>query len=209
MLTLKNEIETELSKYPPAVDGQRSIPSIPGVIYFPDADNKINTTLIIQNETIISKLNFVCPNIVFQLLDKYPTETREKLSDGTSLVKPDVPISLELTSYQENSNSKVQSISFDLVNQKMIFLINIQKWHYTKDNGQISSFKDLFGKYLKVKSYYSNYLQNQNKIVIVSAVIINDKKRLQFTFDDSDKSKSVIEFNASYVHLISENNFAK
>lgn len=208
LFKIRNEIEVECSKYPPSVNGQRSIPGYDGITYFPDDDNKIKFSLIIQNEETINKLNFKCPNLTYQVFSKFPSEVKEKQTGGGFLVTADRP-SLELRSYEGQSIIKVQNISINFTLKKITVLLNVKDWHYTIDNGQISSFKDLFGKYLKVAAYYNGYLANQNKIEILSTIIINDKKRLQFIFDKNEKSKATIEFNASYIKLISDDNFYK
>jgi len=208
LLKIKKEIEIECAKYPPSINGQRAIPAYNGITYFPDENNKIKYSLIIESETIINKMKFKCPNLAFQIFNKFPSEIKVKYADGTSLVTPDKP-SLELTSYEGQSLVNVQNIMIDFIQNRITILLNVKQWHYTKDNGEISSFRDLFGKYLKVLAYYNGYINNQNKIEITATTIINDKKKLLFAFDKNDKSKSEIEFNASYLKLISESNFYK
>ena len=198
LIKLKNEIEIECSKYTPSVNGQRKIPAYNGISFFPDENNKITYDLLIQNQDIINKLNFKSPNLTFQIFNKLPSETKTKQTDGTFIITPDYP-SLELNSYEGQPIIKVQNISIDFTRKKITILLSGKEWHYTKDNGEISSFKDLFGKYLKVLAYYGGYTNNQSKIEIVSTIIINDKKRLQFTFDKNDKSNATIEYNAAYL----------
>ena len=174
LFELKTKIEQECAKYPPAVNGTREIPSIPDVTFFPTDDNKITTSLIIENQHMLNEINFHCPNIRFQFFSKYPSETRTKQSDGTYLVKKDIEPSLELASQEDYANNYIQTISLDLINQKIIIIIVLKSWTFLKNDGTLLSFKDLFEKYLKVSSYYNSWQKNQQKFEILVAKIIND-----------------------------------
>lgn len=209
LFDLKSKIEQECAKYPRAVNGTRKIPTIPDVVFFPTEDNKITTTLIVQNQHMLNEINFHCPNIGFQFFSKYPTETRSKQSDGTYLVKKDVEASLELVSQEDYAKNYIQLISLDLTKQKINLIIALKNWIFLKNDGTLLSFKDLFEKFLKVSSYYNNWQKNEQKFEILAAKIINDKKTLQFEFNKEDKSKSAVEFNTAFIKQIKQDNFLK
>lgn len=206
---LKKQVEDMYSTAPPAVNGQRYLPETPGVIAFPNDDNKITTPISIDNEIFLSNSGFEIPNLVFQFSKKYPIEEKEKLKTGTYILKDFSDISLDFQSYQNIDPNKLQNIYIDFDNEKIIFNIQLARWHYKLDNGEIASFKDLFGKYLKVSAYYNAHDENQSKIEIVSVVLFNDKKRLQFVFNKTEKTKSQFDFNAAYIHIISPKDFLK
>ena len=204
ILELKKQIENIYSTVPPAIDGKRYLPATPGIDAFPDDNNKISTPFVITDEVFINSMGFEIPNIVMQISKEYPTEKREKLKEGTHVLNSFSSFLLEMKSYQLLDPNKVNSVYVDIVNKKINFAIQIVQWHYTPTSGELSSFMDIFEKYLKVSVFYNYFQDNKSKIEIVSAFINNDKKRLQFLFNDIDKSKSKFEFNAAMIHVISK-----
>lgn len=205
---LKNQIEELYSKAPPEVNGQRMLPATPGIFAFPD-NNKIKGQMIIENEAFLKSCGFIFPIIKFQLSKQYPKESKTDNGDGTYLVNVDFPVSFELQTYPQIDKSNLSRIIVDYAKNKVIFHINPIQWHYTLDNGEILSFTDLFGQFLKLSAYYNNWQDNEQKINIVSMVLINDKKKLQFIFEPAEKSKLLMEFNSAYIHQISESDFIR
>lgn len=205
---LKIQIEELYSKAPPAVNGQRMLPSTPGIIAF-EQNNKIFGQVIIDNEDFLKNCGFICPSIKFQLSKQYPKESKTDNGDGTYLVNIDFPVSFELQTYPQIDQITLSKVIVDYNENKVIFHVSPVQWNYTLDNGEILSFTDLFGQFLKLSVYYNNWEDNKQKINIISMVLINDKKRLQFIFDPTEKSKSIVELNSASVHQISENDFIR
>jgi len=206
--SLKTELETSFSKAPPAVNGTRELPQIPGIIAF-EENNKIMGPMAIEGDNILKSLGYIMPLIKMQLSNKYPHETKTSQGDGTFLVNYDFPLLLELQTGFEVDPYKLIRVVADFKEKKITFFIQPTQWHFTADNGEILSFSDLFGKILKISAYYSSWMDNKQKFSITSMLMINDKKKLNFNFATSEKSNSIVDFNAACIHQISKDDFVK
>ena len=192
---LKDQLETDFAK-------SRSYNVIPkDMIVFFGNNLKINGDLIIQQSDFLNTCGLLYPNIVFQFGDKLPVETKEKLKNGENLIHYKFPVSLEFQSYGSFDQYKVIQINVDF--SKKVFRAFLQplQIHWT-DKGEIVSYLDLFGKYLKVSAYYNGYIYNSSKLDIATVNIVNDKKRIFFVLKPTEKVKAYSDPNAAYIHKI-------
>lgn len=206
--SIKKNIEELYSREPPAINGHRMLPSIPGIIAF-EENNKINNFMIIEDLNFLSSCDFPFPKIKLQLSSKYPTENETSNMDGTNSVKIDFPISFELETIPTPEHCILNHILVDYRTNKINFNITPARLQFTRDNGEILSFTDLYGKFLKLSSYYMSWKDNEKKFNIVSLILFNEYKRLQFVFDADEKSNSCIDSNIAYLHQIKETDFYK
>ena len=206
--SIKRDLEELYSKAPPAVNGQRMLPSTPGIIAF-EENNKINEAMIIEDFNFLSTCDFPFPNIKIQLSSKFPNETKTSNNDGTYTVNYDFPVSFELETIPTNEQCRLNEIFIDYRTKKINFSITPIQWECTRDNGEILSFTDLYGKFLKISSFYSSWKDNEKKCNIISLMLINENKRMYFAFTPEEKSNSATDFNVAYIHQIKETDFYK
>lgn len=204
---LKIKQEKLLKKSPPAVNGQRKFESLPGIETF-ELGNEITGLMIILDPNFLKECDFPFPNLKIQLSPRLLKEIITSNGDGTNTVNIDFPVSLE---FEVNSRSQylLQQILVDFKEKKINVKIQPTHWEYSLDNGEIVSFKDLFGKILQLSAYYSYWKDNEKKINIITMILYNDRKRMQFIFKPEEKSKSIMVFNAAYLHQIVDEDFYK
>jgi hypothetical protein len=204
---LKVAQEKLLEKSPPAVNGQRTFEALPGLVVFPEG-NKITGNMIITDQNFLKNCEFPFLTIKFQLSPKLPRETKTRNADGTNNIHYDFPVSFELEA-NETDWFHLHQIIVDYKEKKLVVTIQPLQWHHNVDNGEIVSFQDLFGKYLKLSTYYWGWANNQKKIKILSMILMNDTKRMQFEFKPEEKSNSTIDPNSAFIHQINDIDFVK
>ena len=202
LFNIKKDLEIKCATYRAGVTNKSIFPDFSGIVYSPSESNKITDLLSIADQDLINKMDFVCPNLVYQIFTKEPSETKEKATDGTFLIKRDNP-SLELK-YDGRSEHVLENVMVSFINEKITILLKVKEWNYTKNNGEIVSFRDLYDRHLKVSAFYNGYQNNLIKMAINDATIVNDKKKIYLIFSINDKSKSEIEYNAAFTKVISE-----
>ena len=162
---IKHQLEDLYSKAPPTVNGKRYLPSTPGFIAF-EENNKINNSLIIHEPNFLSNCGYEIPNLTIQISTKSQSENKTINKDGTNTINYDFPVSFELANFPINEQNKLNRIIVDFQQKKISFNISAIQWNCKRDNGEILSFTDLFGKFLKVSSYYSDWKDNQKNLTL-------------------------------------------
>ncbi|WP_305953311.1 hypothetical protein [Emticicia oligotrophica] len=205
--SLKAKQEKLLRKSSTATNGQREIEILPGLTFFEFGD-EITGSLIIDDPNFLKSCNFPFPKITLKFSPQYPKETKISNGDGTYTVNVDFPVSLELEANKIDAFTLNQVI-VDFKESKVTATIQPLEWKYNLDNGKIVSFKDLFGKYLMLSAYYPYWKDNITKFSISSMTLVNERKKLNFTFTPEEKSGLSIVFNAEYLHKITDSDFYK
>ncbi len=200
---LKKELEDAYSKAPASVNGQRTLPSIPGVITFEEIENenKIKWINISGNQQLLRSCEFEIPIAKVQLFKEFPK--------GNGSFSMTTPIVFEFNTTPNLTTEELTSFTVDYERKKIIVHIAPKKWEYTMDSGDISSFTDLFNKFLMISVYYPSWQNNQVKLDIISMILINDKKRLQFIFTQAEKTFFRGDLNSAYIHQIHKKDFLK
>ena len=204
--SVKNYLEDLYSKAPPAVNGQRMLPATPGIIAF-EENNKINGAMIIEDLNFLSTCNFPFPNIRLQFSSKYKPKIKNENGDDTLEVNHHFPICFEIETIPSPEFCYLTEIFIDYPAKKIKFTVRPSQWNCSFDSGEILSFTDIFGKFLKISSYYNSWKDNQKKINILGLTLFNENKKMAFSFDTKEKSNLLTDFNSAFIHQIKESDF--
>ncbi len=175
---------------------------------FFDLGNEITGILILDDQLFLKSCNLPFPIITLRFSPQSPIETKTSNGDGTNTGKVDFPVSLELEANKVDA-FRLNQVIVDFKENKLTATIQPLEWNYNLYNGKIVSFKDLFGKFLMLSAYFPSWKDNVSKFSVIALTLVNERKKLNFTFTPEEKSNLTLVLNAEYLHKITDTDFYK